>query len=427
MRVILGVAVLAVAGCAPTFPVCPAQQTFCPFTAPVRGVSGSCVSLDVDLSHCGSCDTRCFGAQRCVGGVCEGCGAADCFPACENTNSNPLCCGAPSSLQCGQGLSCIGGRCQPDVVMVCSQPGGVGDCTNPVRRAPSPLPLAIGAATHSLGRLILADDTTQTLSVAIRSGLDWALSSTTPIPRGPTRFAGDGLPWALSAGEGVVWRFDRQLPDGGLDPSTRIYVGEGSIALAASTDSVWVAMGPVDGGLPRVLQFSIADGGLALAATHPLDVPSSDGGVGIPVAIALNTEPQVRDSVYVALRDAPVFVRLTAGAAPVQLPIGGGCPGTSGLVMGIQLTLFPTHWVALVCADKVVQVEPKTSKSSTWLAPAGFRPSFLARSENVLLVGDAQSGRWTALAHGDEDQLIGSGDAPRPACAGSASAFVVFP
>ncbi|MFH1807147.1 MAG: hypothetical protein ABIJ09_00275 [Pseudomonadota bacterium] len=61
--------------------------------------AGTCVDLDTDLSHCGTCELSCSGVSP-----------ACCGRGCVDTDSDPAHCGN-CTTSCHPGISCVGGQC----------------------------------------------------------------------------------------------------------------------------------------------------------------------------------------------------------------------------------------------------------------------------------------------------------------------------
>lgn len=114
---------------------CPGEYPFCVWTASEKNpknlefgciscldsVCGtSCVNLDKNTSHCGTCFNACGGGAECDNGACR-CGDGDilCDTRCVNPLNNPDYCGAKDDclgknrgMRCAQIEACIDGVCQ---------------------------------------------------------------------------------------------------------------------------------------------------------------------------------------------------------------------------------------------------------------------------------------------------------------------------
>lgn len=87
---------VAVTGCKKDL-VCPADQLAC---------DGTCVAVQTDPNHCGSCDVACGAGRSCSGGQCY-CpdGRGECGGACVDLKSDPGHCGS-CPVACGAGQVC---------------------------------------------------------------------------------------------------------------------------------------------------------------------------------------------------------------------------------------------------------------------------------------------------------------------------------
>jgi hypothetical protein len=75
----------------------------------------SCLDLQTDSAHCGSCDVACQPGQVCVDGGCSGCenGTSACGTTCVDLTTSNGNCGACGN-SCGPGRTCVDSQCQCD-------------------------------------------------------------------------------------------------------------------------------------------------------------------------------------------------------------------------------------------------------------------------------------------------------------------------
>jgi hypothetical protein len=83
--------------------------------APMMTCSGSCVDLQVNTAHCGSCGNACAAGQTCSGGTCQAGGSCAaprmmCGANCVDTSINDTHCGRCNNA-CTGGQICQGGTC----------------------------------------------------------------------------------------------------------------------------------------------------------------------------------------------------------------------------------------------------------------------------------------------------------------------------
>ena len=95
-------------------------ETGCPVGWMACGSPPTCIDVQNDASHCGSCTASCASGKACSAGKC-GCptGLTDCFGTCTDTTMDPAHCGTCSNA-CGAGATCAGGTC--------ACPEGATDC-----------------------------------------------------------------------------------------------------------------------------------------------------------------------------------------------------------------------------------------------------------------------------------------------------------
>lgn len=85
-------------------PVCEGAQLLC---------GESCVDPDIDVDHCGGCDSPCAAAEVCSGGQCTivcGDGLTRCDGACVDTTNDDAHCGECSN-PCAADETCVDGSC----------------------------------------------------------------------------------------------------------------------------------------------------------------------------------------------------------------------------------------------------------------------------------------------------------------------------
>lgn len=90
--------------CGTAAPTCPPGLTMC---------GDSCVSLQTDPDHCGTCDTVCGGAAVCRHGACTNVcpvGQALCARGCVDIRNDAKSCGSCDNA-CGNGQTCVDGTC----------------------------------------------------------------------------------------------------------------------------------------------------------------------------------------------------------------------------------------------------------------------------------------------------------------------------
>ncbi len=85
----------------------------CTCSAPLTDCSGECVNTLTDARHCGGCGVACTAAEVCANGVCTITCPADltqCGTSCVDVANDPAHCGA-CDRACVGGQTCIGGSC----------------------------------------------------------------------------------------------------------------------------------------------------------------------------------------------------------------------------------------------------------------------------------------------------------------------------